>query len=153
MSALTVYYDGSCPLCTSEVNALAAHAHAQTFHLIDCSAPDFYDADADAASISRAAMMQLIHARDASGRWLKGVEVFVAMYRLAGFEAMARLWAHPWLRPLWDRGYPWVARHRQLLSRLGAVRVFQWLLRRRLADKAGGCDGKTCAVQHAPPPR
>ena len=63
--------------------------------------------------------MRLIHARDADGRWLIGVDVFEAAYRAAGLELIARVWGSRRLRPLLERLYPWVARHRQRLSRLG----------------------------------
>jgi predicted DCC family thiol-disulfide oxidoreductase YuxK len=124
---LTIYYDASCPLCANEMHALHARAPAGSLELVDCSA-DGFDARAFAAcGIDRAAMMERIHARDATGRWLVGVEVFEAAYAAAGFTRLARWWGHPRLRPLWDRLYPWVARNRQVLSRLGLARVYAWI--------------------------
>ncbi len=142
--ALTVYFDGSCELCTAEINALQACDRAGLMRLVDCSPAGFRDADADAAGISRAEMMEVIHARDARGLWLRGIDVFEAMYRIAGFETMARLWSHPWLHPLLSRGYPWVVRNRTWLSRTGLVPLFGWIARRRAARAVANACSDTC---------
>ncbi len=143
---LTVYFDGACPLCAAETSALKACDRFDRLRLVDCSAVDFRDPDAARAGHSREDLMRLIHARDADGTWLRGVAVFEAMYRVAGFEAMARAWAHPVLRPLWDRLYPWVARNRMTLSRLGLASVYGGLVRRAARRGANvACFDGTCA--------
>jgi len=126
---LTIFYDAGCPLCTKEMQAIKDYDHRDRLRLVDCSGADFVDADAACAGIVRADMMRLIHARDAAGHWFIGMDVFVLAYREVGIEAMARLWSNRWLRPLWDRLYPWVADHRMGLSRLGFTRAFDLLLR------------------------
>jgi predicted DCC family thiol-disulfide oxidoreductase YuxK len=124
-SPLTVYYDKSCPLCRTEVEGLAAHA--PSMRLVDCSAPGF----TEAGGVPREAMMSRIHARDAQGRWLRGMDVFAAIYGAAGFRRAARLYGSRALRPLFDRLYPWIADHRQALSRLGLPRLLRLLLTHR----------------------
>ena len=104
--------------------------------LVDCSDARFDATPLTQAGINRDAMLQLMHAQDATGRWLIGVEVFVAVYGAAGFDALSRLWGNRWLRPLWDRLYPWVARNRYGLSRLGLHRLFGLLPPRASLD---GC--------------
>jgi predicted DCC family thiol-disulfide oxidoreductase YuxK len=121
---LRVYYDRQCPLCAAEMHALKSHDRDSRLDLVDCSEPGFADEWTAGANLGRDQLMAFIHARDAAGRWLRGVEVFEAAYDAAGVDAFARLWAHPWLRPTWDRLYPWVARHRMALSRLGINRLF-----------------------------
>jgi hypothetical protein len=80
-----------------------------------------------------------------------GVAVFEAAYEAAGFATLARLWGHRRLRPWWDRVYPWVARHRQVLSRLGVQHVFRVLAkyasRRSAADVACGARDGACAAR------
>jgi len=120
---LTVFYDASCPLCASEMHALRELDAAGRIALVDCSAPQFSDEGLRAEGITQAVLMQRIHARDARGRWLRGLDAFEAVYRAAGLEAAARMWGNPRLRPLLDRLYAQVARHRQLLSRLGVHRL------------------------------
>jgi predicted DCC family thiol-disulfide oxidoreductase YuxK len=144
---LTIYYDRSCPLCAHEMHTLLAHDRRGALRLIDSSAPEFFDADAAAAGISAAQMSTLIHARDAGGRWYIGVDVFVLAYRAAGLTWIARIWSQPRLRPLWDRLYPWVARHRMTLSRFGLARGYGWLVdvaARRAARRSRACVDTGC---------
>jgi len=112
---VTVYYDASCPMCAAEMHALKKRDGHGRLTLVDCSAPGFPD---QVEGVSRQAMMERIHARDADGVWRVGVEVFEAAYRAVGLTWTARLWGNRFLRPMWDRLYPWIARHRRLLSRI-----------------------------------
>ncbi len=123
-----VFYDASCPMCASELHALKRRDREGRLELVDCSAPEF-DASPDRdESVSRAALMARIHARDASGRWLVGLDAFAVVYQVAGLTALARIWSDPLWRPVLDPFYAWVARNRQLLSRLGMNRLVRLLL-------------------------
>ena len=117
---ITVYYDASCALCRAEVEALKSRDRAGRLALADCSAAGFVPPD----GVTREAHMSRIHARDAAGAWLRGVDVFAAIYDATGFHRIARFYRSRAMRPLLDRLYPWIADHRQLLSRLGLPRVF-----------------------------
>jgi predicted DCC family thiol-disulfide oxidoreductase YuxK len=128
--ALTIWYDASCPLCATEMRALQRHAGVDVLDLRDCSAADFDGTDVVAAGYAQADLMRLIHARDANGRWLRGVEVFERAYRLAGIDRVARVFENRRLRPLWDRLYPWIARNRMLLSRLHLNAIYGWVIDR-----------------------
>ena len=115
---LTVFYDGSCPLCVREMAGLRARDRQGRLELVDCSAAEFDDEGLRAEGITRESLLRLIHVRDAHGRWRVGPSGLEAAYRAVGRERAARFWGsrhlHPLLRPL----YAWVARHRQTLSRL-----------------------------------
>jgi predicted DCC family thiol-disulfide oxidoreductase YuxK len=141
--ALTIWYDASCPLCATEMRALQRHAGEGVLSLRDCSAADFDDTDVAAAGYAQADLMRLIHARDESGLWLRGVEVFERAYRLAGIESVARVFENRRLRPLWDRIYPWVARNRMLLSRLHLNAIYGWVIDR--AARKAALRSRTCA--------
>lgn len=144
---LVIYYDASCPLCREEMHALKDHDTGQRLALVDASAPGFADEHLAAAGIARDDLMRLIHARDASGRWFIGVQVFELAYAAAGLHAIARLWANPRLRPVWDRLYPWVARLRQPLSALRLNKAYGWLVRRaatRAQARAARCTDGRC---------
>jgi predicted DCC family thiol-disulfide oxidoreductase YuxK len=127
---LTIFYDGSCPMCTSEMQALRDRDAGGRLLLVDCSAPDWDETVLYGTLVSRADLMRVIHARDARGRWLSGMDVFEAAYGAAGMQAASTLWGSARLRPLLDRVYPWIARHRQALSRLGANRLIRLLISR-----------------------
>ena len=151
---LTVYYDASCPLCREEMHALAAHDGEDRLVLVDASAPGFSDPDLAAAGIPGQELMRLIHARDAQGRWFIGVAVFEQAYAAVGLHRVAALWGHPRLRPFWDRAYPWVARFRQPLSRLGLNKAYGWLVRRaaaRAQRRAQACAQGRCELPGPPP--
>ena len=127
---LTVFYDASCPMCASEMHALRERDRYGHIELVDCSAPDFDDEGLRAEGITKEKLMGLIHARDAHGRWLVGIDGFEAVYGAVGLEAAARLWGDRQLRPVLSRAYPWIARNRQTLSRFGVNRLMRWLLPR-----------------------
>jgi predicted DCC family thiol-disulfide oxidoreductase YuxK len=109
---LTVFYDASCPLCAKEMHALKERDADGKLELVDCSAEDFDEAVLSGTMVKRSHLMTYLHARDAHGRWLVGVDAFREIYGAAGLPRLGRAWLH--LR----RVYPWIARNRQLLSRL-----------------------------------
>jgi predicted DCC family thiol-disulfide oxidoreductase YuxK len=145
---LTVYYDASCPLCRSEMETLKARDAGNVLRLVDCSASAFNEAPCAAEGVTRPMMMARIHARDAGGRWLRGVDVFAVVYRAAGFTALARIYESRLLRPLFDRLYPWIADHRYLLTRCGLPRLFRWLapVQRDCATCAGNGISRRSAI-------
>jgi hypothetical protein len=104
--------------------------------LVDCSAAGFDDAPFARDGVNRDAMMRRIHARDAEGRWIRGIDVFAFAYRAAGFPRLARFLASRTLRSLLDRAYGFVADHRNSLSRLGLPWLFRLLTRRSCRDGA-----------------
>jgi predicted DCC family thiol-disulfide oxidoreductase YuxK len=134
---LTVFYDASCPMCASEMQALKEHDREARLELVDCSARDFDDTVLAGTSITRADLMARLHARDAHGRWLVALDAIEAAYRVARLERAARFWGSRRLRPVLDPLYRWVARWRQALSRLGAAA----LVRRLIGAPASPADG------------
>jgi predicted DCC family thiol-disulfide oxidoreductase YuxK len=122
-------------LCTREIQLLTRFDTQQQLRVVDCSATNFAPVEGHA----REAMMALIHARDAAGRWLIGAPVFAAAYRATGFASVASLWGSQRLQPMWNVIYPWIANNRLWLSKLGAIGAMTWLLHRlhaRAAKKA-----------------
>ncbi len=117
---LTIYYDSACPLCATEMRMLVALDVEGRLALSDCAAGRLDDA-CRAAGLSSADLLAAIHARDADGRWLRGVDVFVAAYRAAGLTRLAAWFAD---------------RHRDRLSRFGLQHLFRLVPHRRLAARA-----------------
>ncbi len=124
---ITVFYDGSCPMCSAEIHGLKKLDARNQIGLLDCSPPDFDDTPYRMHGIDRAAMMDALHVLDANGAWHKGVDAFALLYRTAGLPLAASLWNHPLTRPFTARLYPWVARNRQALGRLGLTRAMELL--------------------------
>jgi predicted DCC family thiol-disulfide oxidoreductase YuxK len=127
---LSIFYDASCPMCSSEMQALRDRDAQGRLLLVDCSAPDFDETVLYGTLIGRDDLMRLIHARDARGRWLVGMDVFEAAYGAAGMARTSSVWGSRTLRPLLGRIYPWIARHRRALSRIGANRLIRLLISR-----------------------
>jgi predicted DCC family thiol-disulfide oxidoreductase YuxK len=146
---ITIYFDGSCKLCSSEINNLVARDKHSAILLVDCSPVDFDDRGLPA---NRESMTNMIHARDATGEWLRGVDVFIAAYRAADLNFVSRMLAHRWIKPLAMRAYPWVVRNRFRLSRLGLPRLMNWLtpspqLTDQTRSKTAFARSQTCAIE------
>jgi predicted DCC family thiol-disulfide oxidoreductase YuxK len=125
---LTVFYDASCPMCAAEMEALK-NLNSQRLELVDCSAADFDETVLAGIGITRMDLMARIHARDAHGRWLVALDAIEAAYRAAGLERAAALYGSHSLRPLLDPLYRWIARRRQILSRLGIDALARHIIR------------------------
>ncbi len=96
MTAVTVWYDGACPLCIREI--------AMMRRLDRASAIDFIDVAPEGAAcpIDRQLLLARFHARETGGPILDGAAAFAAMWR-----------AIPLLRPL-----GLMARNRAVLAAL-----------------------------------
>lgn len=138
---LTLYYDGACPLCLAEMrNLMLRNERDQRLRFVDIAAPDFETP----TGVTREALGQLLHAQAADGTWLRGVATFVAMYEAVGISWVARSLSAPGLRPLADRLYPWVARHRHLFPRWLAHWIFETAMRRAAERAVPACADGVC---------
>lgn len=127
--ALTLYYDGQCPLCVAEVEFLQRRNSTGQLAFVDITQTGFEQAN---HNISCEAAMAQIHGRTADGQWLVGVPAFAAAYRLAHLPVMAWLLSRPWLMPVLQPAYMYFAKHRQAISRrvgAGVLRVSKRFLR------------------------
>jgi len=82
-AAVTVWYDGACPLCRREIGLVRRLDRAGRIAFEDVSGPDA------SCPIDRAALLARFHAREGDGPVLIGAAAFAAMWR-----------AVPLLRPL-----------------------------------------------------
>lgn len=146
---LTIYYDASCRLCNSEMQNIKLHDHDNQLTLIDCSPTDFDDSSFRTEGITQVKMMNRLHAQDANGNWLVGVEAFEVIYRTVGLLAIAKLWGGRFTKPLAVRLYPWIVKNRYTLSELGLAEVFGlWSKREAMqAEKRSrACSEGRCSI-------
>jgi predicted DCC family thiol-disulfide oxidoreductase YuxK len=146
---LTVYFDASCGLCNSEMQAIKIHDSEQRLILVDCSSQSFDDAPCRADGISRQELMACLHVRDSAGVWIKGVAAFELLYRTVKMPTLALLWGGRFTRPVMERAYPWVARHRRFLSWTGMPILFMLLGKceaRRAHKRSQRCSEGRCAI-------
>jgi predicted DCC family thiol-disulfide oxidoreductase YuxK len=140
---LTAFYDGSCALCSAEMAALHGLDRDGAIELIDCADSAFDDTPYRADGVTRSHMMEAMHVRDVLGDWHRGVDAIALLYATAGAPRLARLWAHPLTRPVMQRLYPFVVRHRHALSAVGlhfvSPRVLRLFASRRPRCEHGAC--------------
>jgi predicted DCC family thiol-disulfide oxidoreductase YuxK len=132
---LTIYFDASCRLCNSEMQNIKIHDVDNQLILIDCSAPEFDEAKFKVIGLTRKQMMNKMHAQDAEGKWVIGVAAFEVIYQTVGMAFVAKMWGGSLTRPLAERLYPWVVKHRYILSQVGLPKLFEFL-GKRAARKA-----------------
>lgn len=128
MQAMTVFFDGACPLCAAEIHLLAARNHRRLLRFVDLGQPG---AELPCTVVCSQAMDN-IHAVLDDGRTLVGVPVFAEAYRRADLPLLAWLISRPWLRWLLVPAYALFARHRAGISALlgpPLLRLVQWAYR------------------------
>ena len=125
---LTVCYNGACPVCRAEMEHYQRLSRAQALPL---GWSDINDAPAlfERHGIDFDTAMRRLHAIDADGRLIRGVDVFVAIWReLPRYRWAAAIVGSPLVRPL-----AWLAYEGAI-----APLVYRWSRRRlrRLRSQA-----------------
>ncbi|ABB30427.1 putative thiol-disulfide oxidoreductase DCC [Geobacter metallireducens RCH3] len=115
---LSVFYDGSCSVCATEMEAYMRKEHGGRLLFVDISAPSF---DPTPYGITLDAFMYQMHAIDRTGRVYLSVEAFWAIWQafpastLYGF--LGALVMLPGVNLLARAGYRGFARIRKYLPR------------------------------------
>lgn len=137
---VTLYYDGSCRLCSGEIRNLENRDTSGRLAFVDCSAEGFTGGPAP-----RAALMEAIHAVDAAGRVYTGVATFRVAYAAAGLPMVSTLLGLPGLSHAAARAYPVLVRHRHRLPSW-LIEPFLDRAARRAAVRSAGCRDGACAL-------
>ena len=132
---IDVFYDGTCPLCSAEMEAISAMNRDGNLRLIDCTAAAFDRNAYQSEGVTFAAMMKAMHIRDACGQWWQGPDAFVHIYNQVDMKRIAQFWGSGALRPLTKRLYPFIANNRHHISAFGGTKLFS-MLTRRMARQA-----------------
>lgn len=130
-NGLKVFYDGSCIVCSREMERYRRRDRGGALKLIDIAAPSFdpvaYGRDLDA-------FMAQLHVLDASGAFYVGVDAFARIWEVMpqrGFHLLAALIGLPGINLMARGGYRLFAR-----------------LRRVLPKSTADCRGDTCNIGH-----
>ncbi|MEO1251586.1 MAG: DUF393 domain-containing protein [Pseudomonadota bacterium] len=102
-ATLTVYFDGACPLCRSEIGFYQRQSGAEAIDWVDISGPG----DGEVApGLSRGAARGRFHVRDAEGELISGGVAFAELWRaLPRFAWAGRLFARAPFRWLINAAY------------------------------------------------
>ncbi|MDP5326613.1 MAG: DUF393 domain-containing protein [Paracoccaceae bacterium] len=116
----TVFYDGSCPLCSAEIGVYRRQDTQGALKLVDVSQPSTLP-----EGLTQAAALARFHVITADGQLLSGAAAFVAVWRgLAGWRWLARLSDLPGMLWLLEQGYRGFLPIRPALARVFG-RVFR----------------------------
>jgi predicted DCC family thiol-disulfide oxidoreductase YuxK len=97
--ALTVWYDGDCPICLAEIGVMRRLDRASAIEFVDLSAPG-------ACPTDREARLARLHAQPSGGAVVDGAAAFVAMWRvLPSLRPLAALASLPPVLWLLERAY------------------------------------------------
>jgi len=100
--AVTVYFDGACPLCRMEIEHYRGQTGAGSIAFVDASQPD---AEVGQDLEPHKALTRF-HVRDAEGRLFSGASAFVLLWHsLPEWQWVARLARRPVILPALEVGY------------------------------------------------
>jgi predicted DCC family thiol-disulfide oxidoreductase YuxK len=123
---LTVFYDGSCPLCQREIALYKALPSSESLGFLDVS-----HTDALPTGFTREQLLARFHVRDSAGQTHSGARAFLALWAvLPGWRWLARLGALPGMPEILERLYRVFLRVRPMMQRLAQ----KWERRNRQSD-------------------
>ncbi|MDP2283741.1 MAG: DUF393 domain-containing protein [Pseudohongiella sp.] len=113
MSALRVYYDGLCPLCTKEINHIKRLDKQGLLDMQDINAADFAQRfpHIDAVKADR-----ILHGELPDGRIILGLDVTCMAWALVGKGHWFAFMRWPLIKPVADQVYLYFAKHRHRIS-------------------------------------
>tara|TARA_A100001037_G_scaffold289344_1_gene300989 strand:- start:220 stop:1125 length:906 start_codon:yes stop_codon:yes gene_type:complete len=141
-NALTVYYDGACPLCRREVDFYRRRARAESITWVDAAAAE---SELIADDLKRSDALSRFHVRLPNGTLESGAEGFAALWcAVPGFGWLGRLCRSRPMRPVMELTYRLFLKVRPLMQRSAAVSQIveatkypRWLQRELRSDHAG----------------
>ncbi len=113
---LTVFFDGSCPLCLRKMDRFQRLSHSGELCFVDISVEGFL---AGEYGLEQAEFEEQMHLRDAQGRWVLGVDALTMIWAvLPGwhYRWLSRVLSAPVINALARIGYRHIAANRHRLS-------------------------------------
>ncbi|MCW8347111.1 DUF393 domain-containing protein [Vibrio sp. ZSDZ65] len=112
MQTLTLFYDGTCPLCKKEMAALRKHDIYKRIDTVDIFSEDFHDYP----QIDPKKANTILHAIDESGRLWLGLDAVYHAWNLVGKGWMYAPSRWRLIKPTADKLYYYFARNRYQIS-------------------------------------
>lgn len=129
---LEIFYDGSCLVCSREMELYRRRNPQQRLVFIDISRDDFC---AEEYGRSQQQFMAALHIRDAGGRFSTGIDAFLVLWRAFPSGSLYRLFGGvislPGVHLASRFGYALFARYRHLLP-----------------QRSDDCESGTCHLRH-----
>ncbi|MFO7767317.1 MAG: DUF393 domain-containing protein [Pelovirga sp.] len=115
---LQIFFDGSCRVCSAEMENYRRKNPDNRLEFIDISADDFQP---EKHGRSLGEFMSELHVRDADGNFATGIDAFIAIWQAfpsySGWRLAAALLGLPGVNSVSRSGYRLFARYRHLLPR------------------------------------
>ena len=103
MPACTVYFDGACPICRTEIAHYQRQRGAEAIAWVDASS---CDEEALGPGVDRATVLRRFHVREADGTLSSGAAAFIAVWRrLPAFAWLATIASFRPVLAVLDAGY------------------------------------------------
>jgi len=101
-SQITVFYDGSCPLCSAEIEYYKKVDTNRALRLVDVSSDGFVED----TLLTRQSALSRFHVRTIDGQLLSGARGFIEVWRvLPGWSWLTKLTAIPGFLPILELLY------------------------------------------------
>lgn len=114
MTQLTIFYDGTCPLCVKEMERLALYDNQEHLMLVDIHSENFLNyPEIDARHATK-----ILHALDNNGTLLLGLDVTYLAWKLVGKGWLYAPLRWKLIRPVADWCYLRFANNRYTISKL-----------------------------------
>ena len=123
LEKLTLFYDGTCPLCQAEILFLSGRNQQGLLDFVDIHSARF---EPEKVGVSCEAALAAMYGQFAGGTLIEGVAVFPEAYRRANLPLLTWIFSIKTLQPFWKMGYRFFAKNRHTISALvgpGALRL------------------------------
>ena len=123
LEKLTLFYDGTCPLCQAEILFLSRRNQEGLLDFVDIHSEFF---EPEKIGVSCEAALAAMYGQFAGGTLIEGVAVFPEAYRRANLPTLAWIFSRKALQPFWRISYRFFAKNRHAISALfgpGALRL------------------------------
>ncbi len=114
MTALTLFFDGTCPLCVKEMDALKRRDPLNQLKLVDI----YSDEMVAYPEINVAQANTILHGIDGQGNTLLGLDAVHQAWKIAGKGWLYAPLRWKFIKPLSDKAYLWFAQNRYRVSGL-----------------------------------